>query len=426
MNKDFQMDNLNNKTRIACYALIAKNAGSLASANFLIIEEILKRGYKIDFYSMNNFNNPEELSDYEDFNYINISIPLINVVWRFLETLPNNGGTLYAIWARLSASLYFKQIANTAKFYHKEQKYDLSLFLGLPGFFKLKNTPTISWLQGTFQTEWQTIKKFKKQIILLCGIKEYLKLEAFYIYSSLVIRKLHRMTDIFICGSQWSKEMLSSWGLAKNNIKVLPYPIDVSFFSPNPIEQKNKENKITFLWLGRIVPRKRLDLLLEAFSLLAKEHPNVYLKIIGSFSYAKKYKQLLDNFEFRERVFYQENINRLNVPGLMNSIDVLIQPSEAENFGSSVAEALSCGVPVIVGATNGTKDYISPSSFIFKEYSPESLKTVMKMAIDALDKNREEISHEARLTAEKEFDTLKVVDKLEVIFKDAIKRYGEQ
>jgi len=426
MDKDFQMDNLNNKTRIACYALIAKNAGSLASANFLIIEELLKRGYEIDFYSMNGFNNPQELSEYKNLNYINTSILLINFVWRFLEILPNNGGSLYSIWARISASLYFKEIAKIAKSYHKEKKYDLSLFLGIPGFFKLKNTPTISWLQGTFQTEWQSIKKLKKQIISLCGIKEYLKLEVFYNYSSLVTRKLHSMTDIFICGSQWSKEMLSSWGLAKNNIKVLPYPIDVTFFNSNPIEPKKKEDRITFLWLGRIVPRKRIDLLLEAFLLLAKERPNVYLKIIGSFSYAKKYKQLIDNFELRDRVFYQENINRLNVPELMNSIDVLIQPSESENFGSSVAEALSCGVPVIVGATNGTKDYISPSSLIFKEYSPESLKAAMKMAIDALDKNRGEISNEARLTAEKEFDTLKVVDKLEVIFKDAIKRYGDQ
>ena len=37
---------------------------------------------------------------------------------------------------------------------------------------------------------------------------------------------------------------------------------------------------------------------------------------------------------------------------------MLAQPSDEENFGSSVAEAQACGLPVIVGATNGNADYL--------------------------------------------------------------------
>ena len=419
------MNNRSSKKRIACYTLISKNAGSLASANFLIIEELLKRGYEIDLYGLDNFNNPEELSDYENLHYIAISIPVIQYIWIFLEKLPKKGGILYKIWAKISTLIYFNLIEKRAVYNHQNTRYTLTLFLGLPSYFKIKNIPSISWLQGTFQTEWESIKKLENSIISLCGLREYLIIQAFYTYSNLINRKIYKFTDIFICGSQWSQENLSSWGLNRKNIKILPYPIDLTFFQPNGLTIKNQDNKKVFLWLGRIVPRKRLDLLLEAFKELLKEDYNVHLIIIGEFSYAKGYKKLIEEFEFPEHLQYQENISRLNVPELINSVDILIQPSESENFGSSVAEALSCGVPVIVGNSNGTKDFIGFSSWIFEEYSLESLKKTMKIAIDAIDNNREEISLQARMTAEREFHLFTSIDNLENIFEEAIKKYNK-
>jgi len=417
------MDNPTSKKRIACYTLISKNAGSLASANFLIVEELLKRGYEIDLYSMGNFNNPEELSDYQNLHYIPLSIPVVQYIWKFLEQLPKNGGILYAIWARISSVIYFQSIAKKANENHNNIRYTLTLFLGLPSYFRIKNIPSISWLQGTFHTEWESIKKLKKSIISLSGIKEYLILKAFYTYSALVSRRIYKFTDIFICGSQWSQENLYLWGLDHKNIKILPYPIDINFFQHQHLSKKNEDNKKIFLWLGRIVPRKRLDLLLAAFQELLNENYDIDLIIIGQFSYAKGHKKLIEEFPFPKHLQYRENISRLDVPQLMNSVDILIQPSESENFGSSVAEALCCGVPVIVGTTNGTKDFISDYSWVFKEYSVESLKETMKIAIEDIDKNREKITSEARITAEREFSIVKVVDKLENIFAEAIKRY---
>ncbi|MEA5575969.1 glycosyltransferase [Anabaena sp. UHCC 0451] len=414
------MDNPAFKQRIACYTLISKNAGSLASANFLIVEELLKRGYEIDLYGIGNFNYPEELSDYKNLHYIPLRIAPVQYIWYFLEKLPQKGGKLYTIWAKISSAIYFNFIGKKANENHQDAKYKFTLFLGLPAFFRIKNIPSISWLQGTFQTEWESIKKLKNTIISLCGIKEYLILQAFYTYSNMVNRRIYKFTDIFICGSEWSQENLILWGLDKKNIKILPYPIDLNFFQPKSVERDNKDSKKVFLWLGRIVPRKRLDLLLEAFQELLKENYNVHLIVIGQFSYAKGYKKLIKEFEFPENLHYQENISRLDVPELMNSVDFLIQPSESENFGSSVAEALCCGVPVILGNTNGTKDFISSSSWIFKEYSVKSLKEIMQIAMDTINEKRTEISLEARTTAEKEFDIVTVVDNLENIFAEAL------
>jgi glycosyltransferase involved in cell wall biosynthesis len=408
--------------RIACYALISKNSGSLASANFLIVEELLKRGYEIDLYGMNDFNYVEELSDYQALRYIGLSIPLVQYIWNFLEKIPNKGGLLYKVWARLSSLIYFSAMRNKAEENHRNARYDLTLFLGLPGYFRLRNIPTISWLQGPFQTEQQSIKKLKDTIISLCGIQEYLILQLFYMYSSFMTKKIFGTSDIFICGSKWAKGNLCLSKIDKNQIKVLPYPIDMDLFKPSTIIREIKDNKkIVFLWLGRIVPRKRLDLLLEVFKELIQEKHDVYLQIIGKFSYAKGYKKIIEDFDFPERLHYQESIQRLKVPEIMNSVDIIIQPSESENFGSSVAEALSCGIPVIVGSTNGTKDYLSDSAaWIFEEYSPACFKHTIEKAINHLGTSRKEISLAARAQAEKEFSIMKVVDELANIFEEAI------
>ena len=184
--------------------------------------------------------------------------------------------------------------------------------------------------------------------------------------------------------------------------------------------RKNQPIARFFLWLGRSEPRKRLDLLLDAYALVLKERQDVKLKIFAGFSWAPDYKKLIDRFEEPEYLEYQPYIDRAKVPQLMSECDLLIQPSEGENFGTSVAEALGCGLPVMVGQTNGTKDFISSSSFVFEDYTPESLKEAMLQAIKAVEQKRESLALDARKTAEQNFDVSKVIDDLEEIFDKAL------
>jgi len=215
-----------------------------------------------------------------------------------------------------------------------------------------------------------------------------------------------------------------AYGIPPKSIKVLPFPIDMQLFDQRHQTKKEATTRKTLLWLGRIEPRKRFDLLMEAYALLLKERQDVHLKVVGNFKHVKGYRKLLDFFENSEFVEYTAHLDRSQVPNLIKQCDVLIQPSEGENFGSSVAEALCCGLPVIVGSTNGTKDYISSTSFVFEEYTPESLKQTMIKAIEAVSQNPELLAEDARQTAEKNFDVLKVVDDLEDIFKQSIQSKG--
>jgi glycosyltransferase involved in cell wall biosynthesis len=224
-------------------------------------------------------------------------------------------------------------------------------------------------------------------------------------------------SDVLICSSQWSRQSIIDYGISPEKVKSLPFPLDLDLFNPDQRVYDSATRKKRLLWLGRLDPRKRLDLMIDAYRLLLKERQDVHLKIIGSFRHYAGYKALIDNFEFPEQIAYEPVIDRVDVPALLQQSDLLIQASEGENFGFSVAEALSCGLPVVVGPTNGTKDFISDSSFVFKEYTPESLRDSLVQALTAIDHNSQQLSQDARQAAERNFNIVNVVDEMEVLLR---------
>lgn len=410
---------MNKHLTIACFGMVEKNAGSGVGAHFLTLEELLKRGVQIDFYSTKNFPFPPELLKYNNFKHFQVNQPFLASLADFIYGANN------ILFVRYSQEkLLKKKILET----HQPKKYDLLLCLQWRPLFKIEDIPLIAWAPGPKQTQIHFIRKLRKTIISLCGISLYIKLEIFYNFFRAGAASIeYSKMDILICGSQWSKEQLIEkdrivkYGLEPKSVKVLPYPVDINFFkfnSPRP-NKKRSDNKV-FLWLGRSEPRKRLDLLLDAYTLLLQERQDVQLKIIGRFGWAPGYKKLLDRFEFPEYLEYQPCVDRAKVPELMAQCDILIQPSEGEDFGFSVAEALCCGLPVIVGSTNGTKDFISSSSFVFEDYTPECLKKNMLEAIEAVEQEREKLALDARETAEKNFNVSNIVDSLESIIQEAI------
>jgi glycosyltransferase involved in cell wall biosynthesis len=134
--------------------------------------------------------------------------------------------------------------------------------------------------------------------------------------------------------------------------------------------------------------------------------------VIGRFAYAKGYRRLLDAGRVPPGVEYRPGVERAQTPRLFREVDVLVQPSECENFGSSVMEALGSGVPVITGPTNGTGEYASPTSFLFDEYTAESVFEAMRRAVAAVRSDREALARDARRTAEAHFRAEDVAGRL--------------
>jgi glycosyltransferase involved in cell wall biosynthesis len=89
---------------------------------------------------------------------------------------------------------------------------------------------------------------------------------------------------------------------------------------------------------------------------------------------------------------------------------VLVQPSEEEDFGSSVAEAQACGIPVIIGPTSGNRDYLSARDIVLREGTAANLCDAM-IAISQCGEGPDATAV-SRLAAGKYFQPGRVADQI--------------
>jgi glycosyltransferase involved in cell wall biosynthesis len=107
---------------------------------------------------------------------------------------------------------------------------------------------------------------------------------------------------------------------------------------------------LTFLFLSRLHPKKRIELLLEAFAEVRKARPDVRLLIAGggAASYASQLRELASRLRIADAVSWPGYVSGAAKVALFEQSHVFVLPSINENFGIAAVEALGAGLPVIV------------------------------------------------------------------------------
>lgn len=131
----------------------------------------------------------------------------------------------------------------------------------------------------------------------------------------------------------------------KQPVAVIPNGVDI----PLGREVKKRSATRTLLFLGRIHPKKGLDLLLPAWEVLEKKFPEWTLRVVGpdDRGYLGKLRRWaeelkLDRIEFSGPLFSAEKWQAYS------DADLFVLPTYSENFGMAVAEALAAGTPAVV------------------------------------------------------------------------------
>lgn len=378
--------------KLACTGFVSTTAGSVSAANALLLKELLRRGLEIDFFSKPTFVDPRPIAGgFPGFRFIPVTNRLFDSIRSKVERIPMAGAAAGVADSYTYNRLLVRQIAR----HHRERKYDLCLWLGDYARGAVPGLPTVSFPQGPPGTDARSILVRLSEIRRLVGPLQALKwqLLAKFRLSKLGVPPLRR-SDHFIVGSQQSSSTLRAlYAIPPHRISALPYPIDLELFLPKALAGREETGSIDqtkansaaadlarsspdeplrILWLGRIVPRKRLDVFLDGASKAIERGLDLRLTLVGSSGFIRGYESTIASFPFRDRLEYRAKIDRSQVPGLLNQHDILAQPSEEENFGSSVAEAQACGLPVIVGRTNGNADYLSTRDIRLADEHPET------------------------------------------------------
>ena len=97
--------------------------------------------------------------------------------------------------------------------------------------------------------------------------------------------------------------------------------------------------------MGRLVPQKGFDLLLDAFARVAGLHPDWSLIIIGKGPLRSDLERQSRSLGISERVHFAGEL--ADPFPVLRAADLFVFSSRFEGFGMALAEAMACGLPVI-------------------------------------------------------------------------------
>ncbi|MBL7936177.1 MAG: glycosyltransferase family 4 protein, partial [Bacteroidia bacterium] len=104
-----------------------------------------------------------------------------------------------------------------------------------------------------------------------------------------------------------------------------------------------------------------------------------------------------------------------------NSISALVNVSEYESFGVSVAEAMACKIPVIISKAEGFKDLVPDvqNAFITTSNNPLDIFKAMESCLFDIERRKIAIDRSYAVVSEK-FDWLDNIKQMESVYSDLI------
>jgi glycosyltransferase involved in cell wall biosynthesis len=157
---------------------------------------------------------------------------------------------------------------------------------------------------------------------------------------------------------------ITSSGLRGREIEVIPSMVDLERFRPglDPGALRKTldlEGKRVLVFIGRLVPHKGVDVILDALAELPKD---VVLVIIGAGPRLLGLLGRARRLEVEDRVRFCPRVSDEDLPLYLALGDVFVFPSEnrLEGFGLAVVEAMAAGLPVVTADMPGVRELIEP------------------------------------------------------------------
>ena len=179
----------------------------------------------------------------------------------------------------------------------------------------------------------------------------------------------------WITPSEWTKaELVDLVGVRADQITVIPHGVS-SFLSRGNVVPRSEREPVVVA-VGTVEPRKRYDLLLDAFERMS---PQPELVVIGDGGWNTE--ALQGRLRSTGGVTWLDRASDADIDRLLSNALALAIPSLAEGFGLGALEAMSRGTPVVSSGLGALKEVTGDAAAVPARDDPDSWAEALESVI---------------------------------------------
>lgn len=150
------------------------------------------------------------------------------------------------------------------------------------------------------------------------------------------------------------------WYLQQGVPRERLYHNPVSVNLPEATTDVSFDTGAHLLYVGRIIPRKGIETLLDAVGLVREDHPDTRLHVVGSGDdgYRSQLRDRAARLGIDDAVTFHGFVPEAELAAYYEAADVTVVPSLLEPYGRVSVESLSRGTPVVSTDTVGARDIV--------------------------------------------------------------------
>lgn len=209
------------------------------------------------------------------------------------------------------------------------------------------------------------------------------------------VRILKRADAVTACSQYLAQKILALMPSLKNKIHAIHNGVDAGMF-----KAVDSNSPFSFRYLfayGRMVHKKGFDLLLEAFSEVSSDFPEIHLVLAGEGEGKSRLEKLVNLKGMGSRIHFAGRLTDKDVARLLKHCEFVVIPSRYEPFGIVGLEAMAAGKAVVFTNTGGLSEFLDPVNNICvratKEDIAEGIRRMMRLG-----PGRDEIGSKNKMT----------------------------